>query len=30
VGGVETDMIAYSTDEVFVQAWIGAVPPQQP
>jgi hypothetical protein len=23
VGGVETDMIAYATDEVFVQAWIG-------
>jgi hypothetical protein len=23
VGGVETDMIAYATDEVFIQAWIG-------
>jgi hypothetical protein len=23
VGGVETDMIAYATDAVFVQAWIG-------
>jgi hypothetical protein len=23
VGGVDTDMIAYATDEVFVQAWIG-------
>jgi len=23
VGGVETDMIAYATDDVFVQAWIG-------
>jgi hypothetical protein len=23
VGGVETDMVAYATDEVFVQAWIG-------
>jgi hypothetical protein len=24
VGGVVTDMIAYATDDVFVQAWIGA------
>ena len=23
VGGVETDMIAYATDEVFIQAWVG-------
>lgn len=23
VGGVETDMIAYATDDVFIQAWIG-------
>jgi hypothetical protein len=23
VGGVETDIVAYATDEVFVQAWIG-------
>jgi hypothetical protein len=23
VGGVDTDMVAYATDEVFVQAWIG-------
>jgi hypothetical protein len=23
VGGVETDMIAYATDEVFIQAWLG-------
>jgi hypothetical protein len=23
VGGIETDMIAYATDEVFIQAWIG-------
>jgi hypothetical protein len=23
VGGVETDMIAYATDHVFIQAWIG-------
>jgi hypothetical protein len=24
VGGVVTDMVAYATDDVFVQAWIGA------
>src|SRR5512137_1646100 len=23
VGGVDTDMVAYATDEVFIQAWIG-------
>jgi hypothetical protein len=23
VGGVETDMVAYATDDVFIQAWIG-------